>query len=207
MIKSFFPDRDFKAFLFDFDGTVADTMPVHLAAWNAALQVYDLTLTLEQHRGWAGRPTREIVRLLSEANGVVLGEDEILKAKEVFFRDAGSDVKAIVPVMEIITASHGKVPMAIVTGSRRKPVETLLEQLGIAHYFDLLVCAEDYVNGKPAPDCFLQAAAALGTSPADCLVFEDGLLGIQAAHAAGMECLRVSDDHDQPHRLSIARKT
>ncbi|RYZ65786.1 MAG: HAD family phosphatase [Proteobacteria bacterium] len=202
MPKKFFPDRDFKAFLFDFDGTVADTMPVHFAAWNHALSFYKLNLTLEQHRGWAGRPTREIVDLLSDVHKVALPAEEILKNKEIYYLKSGADVKAIVPVMEIIKAAHGKIPMAIVSGSRRKPVQSTLDQLGISHFFKLLVCAEDYVNGKPAPDCFLQAAAALGADPKDCLVFEDGVLGIQAAHAAGMECLRVGET--DPHELSIS---
>jgi HAD superfamily hydrolase (TIGR01509 family) len=198
-MKRFFPDREFKAFLFDFDGTVADTMPVHFAAWNHALSFYGLTLSRDQHLGWAGRPTREIVRLLSEFHGKDLPEDEIMKNKEIYYFKSGGDVKGIIPVVEIIQASHGKIPMAIVSGSRRKPVQSTLEVLGMAHYFDLLVCAEDYVNGKPAPDCFLQAAAHFKVDPKDCLVFEDGLLGIQAAKAAGMECIRVSENHELSH--------
>lgn len=204
MINTFYPDREFKAFLFDFDGTVADTMPVHRAAWNHALGLYGLELTLEQHLGWAGRPTREIVRLLSEHHKRELPTDEIMKNKEVFYSSAGQNVKAIVPVLEIIQASHGKIPMAIVSGSRRKPVESTLGQLQLSHFFELLVCAEDYINGKPAPDCFLKAARDLGVAPADCLVFEDGVLGIQAAHAAGMDCLRIDthDDAEIGHRIS-----
>lgn len=205
MLKSFYPEREFKAFLFDFDGTVADTMPAHFEAWVHALGVYNLKFTVEQHRGWAGRPTAEIVRLLSEMHGVQLPTEDILKAKEVHYLNSGATVKAIVPVLEIIKASHGKVPMAIVSGSRRKAVSSTLDQLGLSHFFELLVCAEDYQNGKPAPDCFLQAAKALNVDPADCLVFEDGLLGIQAAHAAGMECLRVSED-GEPHSLSITNR-
>lgn len=204
MVKTIFPDREFKAFLFDFDGTVADTMPVHFAAWNHALGFFELTLTFEQHHGWAGRPTREIVRLLSELHGVDLPVDEIMKHKENYYLKSGEAVKGIVPVVEIIRASHGKIPMAIVSGSRRKPVESTLKQLGMSHYFDLLVCAEDYVHGKPEPDCFLHAAAALQVEPKDCLVFEDGMLGIQAAHAAGMECIRVGIHDELGHELSIA---
>jgi HAD superfamily hydrolase (TIGR01509 family) len=202
VIKSFFPDRDFKAFLFDFDGTVADTMPVHLAAWNHALSFYGLTLTLDQHHGWAGRPTREIVRLLSEAHKRELPVDEILKNKETHYMKALPGVKAIIPVLDIIEASYGKIPMAIVSGSRRKPVESTLKQIGLTKYFDHLVCAEDYVNGKPAPDCFLKAAAFFKVDPKDCLVFEDGILGIKAAQAAGMEVLRVDVSPASGHTIS-----
>lgn len=202
MIKSFFPDLAFKAFLFDFDGTVAHTMPIHRAAWNEALGIYGLELTLEQHHGWAGRPTREIVRLLSEVHGRELPLEEILKNKETHYYSAIKDVTGIVPVVDIIKASHGKIPMAIVSGSRRKPVQTTLARLGMSHYFDLLVCAEDYINGKPAPDCFLKAAALLKVAAEDCLVFEDGILGLQSAEAAGMSCLRVSEHAELGHEIT-----
>lgn len=205
MIKTFFPDRDFKAFLFDFDGTVAHTMPIHRAAWNHALAVYGLELTLEQHLGWAGRPTREIVRLLGELHGKDLPYDEISKNKESHYMPALKDVTGVVPVVEIIKASYKKIPMAIVSGSRRKPVEATLAQLGMSHYFDLLVCAEDYVNGKPAPDCFLKAASLLKVDPKDCLVFEDGELGLQSAEAAGMPCLRVSEHPELGHEITHYR--
>lgn len=202
MLKPFFPDRDFAAFLFDFDGTVADTMPAHLDAWNHALGFYDLTLTKEQHLGWAGRPTREIVRLLSELHGVDLSLDDIMKNKEVHYSKALPQVKVIVPVFDIIKAAHNKIPMAVVSGSRHKPVETTLDLLNMRHYFDLLICAEDYVHGKPAPDCFLKAAEILKVKPEDCLVFEDGLLGIQAARSAGMECLRIEPHPEDGHRIT-----
>lgn len=203
MIKNFFPDRDFKAFLFDFDGTVADSMGIHRKAWNAALAVYGLELTLEQHLGWAGRPTREIVRLLSEFHGKDLPLDEILKNKETHYNKELPNVKAIIPIFEIIKASYQKIPMAIVSGSRRKPVETTLELMNMNKYFDLLVCAEDYVHGKPAPDCFLKAAKILNVEPNDCLVFEDGILGMQAAESAGMPCLKVTEHSERGHELSI----
>ncbi|MES3037260.1 MAG: HAD family phosphatase [Bdellovibrionota bacterium] len=204
MIKTYFPNREFKAYLFDFDGTVADTMPVHHVAWNEALSLYNLTLTLEQHHGWAGRPTREIIELLNQTHNITLPVDDILKFKEQHYLNSIPSVKAIVPVVEIIKAAHGKVPMAIVSGSRRKPVETTLKQIGMSHFFDLLVCAEDYTHGKPAPDCFLKAAKLLGVPPDDCLVFEDAVLGIEAAHAAGMMCLRVDTHPEDGHRLSIS---
>lgn len=204
MLKKFFPERDFAAFLFDFDGTIADTMSVHRDAWNKALGVYGLSLTLEQHLGWAGTPTRGIVKLLNELHGVELPVDEILKNKEVHYYGSLSGVKEIIPVVDIIRASHGKIPMAVVSGSRRKPVETTLAHLQLTKYFDVLVCAEDYANGKPAPDCFLRAASLLKTKAEDCLVFEDAILGIKAAHAAGMQCLRVEEHHELGHDLSLS---
>lgn len=192
MVEKFFPSRQFKAYLFDFDGTVADTMPIHFTAWNNALKLYDLSLTLEQHHGWAGRPTREIVKLLSELHKKELPIEEILLHKHGHYVKSLPQVKGIVPVIEIVAAVHGKIPMAVVSGSRRGAIEAALDHLKMAHYFQHIVGAEDYVNGKPAPDCFLIAAKLLNVEPKDCLVFEDAELGIQSAKAAGMEYLRIS---------------
>ena len=111
-------------------------------------------------------------------------------------------MKEIIPVVEIIRHYYGKIPMAIVSGSRHKPVETTLQHLGLAKYFDITVCAEDYIHGKPAPDCFLKAAALLHVKPEDCLVFEDATLGIQAAQNAGMACLCVTEKAKSDHTLS-----
>jgi HAD superfamily hydrolase (TIGR01509 family) len=196
MLKRFFPKREFKALLFDFDGTVADTMPAHLDAWNRALKIYDLSLSQEQHLEWAGRPTRQIVELLNIKHGAAIVPDDFLKAKERDYFASIKTVREIKSVVEIIKHYKGKIPMAIVSGSRRKPVETTLAHLKLGPYFDTLVCAEDYANGKPAPDCFLIAAKRLNVAPEECLVFEDGQLGIEAAHAAGMACMKVTDKFD-----------
>ncbi|QDK38052.1 HAD family phosphatase [Bdellovibrio sp. NC01] len=194
MLKRFYPSRDYEALLFDFDGTVADTMGTHLEAWNLGLAAYDLSLSKEQHQTWAGIPTVKIVELLNQKHGTQISAENFLKEKEVHYLASLGTVKSIVPVMEIIQHYHGKLPMAIVTGSRRKIVELTMDHLGIGKYFDLLVCAEDYVNGKPAPDCFLKAAASFNIKPQHCLAFEDADLGIQSAHSAGMDCLKVTAD-------------
>ena len=90
-------------------------------------------------------------------------------------------------MLEIAREMHGMVPMAIASGGHRELVEATLNALGILHLFDAVVCAEDYVNGKPAPDPFLEAARQIGVAPEDCIVFEDSPTGIQAADAAGMK--------------------
>ena len=196
MLKRFFNDRTFAALLFDFDGTIADTMPSHFEAWAQVLTPHNVTFTREQHIAWAGRPTREIVRMLNELHLIDMSYEEISQTKEIYYLQALSSIKEIVSVVEIIRHFHGKIPMAVVSGSRHKPVESTMHHLGLTKYFDAIVCAEDYVRGKPAPDCFLKAAEILKVNPKDCLVFEDAELGIQAGHAAGMTCLRVNADQE-----------
>ena len=199
MLHHFFPEHTFKALLFDFDGTVADTMPAHLAAWNKALDKYDLTLSREQHLSWAGRPTARIVEMMNELHKTDINPEQFVKEKEAHYLASLNDVTTIASVMEIIEHYHGKIPMAIVTGSRRKIVELTMNQLGIQKYFDTWVCAEDYTQGKPAPDCFLLAAAKVNIAPTDCLAFEDAVLGIEAAHSAGMNCQKVTEDYSLIH--------
>lgn len=195
MLNKYFSDREFKALLFDFDGTVADTMPAHLNAWNKALAVYNLSLSREQHNAMAGRPTQMIVEILNEMHGTHIDAEDFVKAKEIDYFASLATVRSIPSVVEIINFYKGKIPLAIVSGSRRSPVTRTLEALNMQNDFDLLVCAGDYKDGKPAPDCFLLAAEKLGVHPRDCLVFEDGVLGIESAKAAGMACLKIDDSH------------
>lgn len=196
MLKQYFPEHDFKALLFDFDGTVADTMSAHLKAWNLGLATYGLNLSREQHMAWAGRPTRMIVQLLNEMHNTKISIEEFLKEKEAHFFTSLHEVKEVKSVMKIVKHYHGSLPMAVVTGSRRAAVEKILVHLGLSGYFDQLVCAEDYIQGKPAPDCFLLGASLLKVDPKDCLAFEDAPLGIEAATTAGMCCLHVGENHE-----------
>lgn len=202
MLDRYFSNKTFAALLFDFDGTIADTMGAHFESWNHALSLHNLKLTQEQHLAWAGRPTREIVRLLNELHLTNMTYEEISKAKEAHYMLSLDNVKEIVPVVDIIRHYRGRLPMAVVSGSRHKAVDISIQQLGLTGYFDAVVCAEDYVHGKPNPDCFLKAASLLNVAPENCLVFEDGELGIQAARAAGMLCLRVSENGETGHALS-----
>ncbi len=199
MLTTFFPQYSFKGLLFDFDGTVADTMPAHLAAWNLALAKYNLSLSREQHMSWAGRPTARIVEMMNELNKTNINPEQFVKEKETHYLASLPDVTTVKPVMDIIEHYHGKIPMAIVTGSRRKIVELTMQQLKIEKYFNTLVCAEDYTQGKPAPDCFLLGAERISIAPADCLAFEDAVLGVQSAHTAGMNCLKVTEEYRLIH--------
>lgn len=94
-------------------------------------------------------------------------------------------------MVEHIEAAYGTVPFAVVSGSSRESVTASLTTLGLLDRFDVMVCAGEYLNGKPDPECFLTAATLLGVAPERCVVFEDAELGLQAAAAAGMAAVRV----------------
>ena len=185
------PEKDFRAYLFDCDGTIVDSMPLHYIAWKKALAEWNCPFEEELFYSWGGRPVREIITALNEMHGLAMPVDSVAKRKESLYFELEDQLKAIPDVIEHIEAKHGHIPLAVVSGSRRTSVLHSLSALGLVEKFDVLVCAEDYARGKPAPDCFLKAAEQLGVAPEDCLVFEDTDMGIEAAKAAGMSWVRV----------------
>jgi HAD superfamily hydrolase (TIGR01509 family) len=185
------PAGTFRAYLFDCDGTIVDSMPLHYIAWKNSLAEYNCVYPEKLFYEWGGRPIREIITLLNEMQGLNLPVEEVAERKEAIYLQLLPQLKAIPEVIEHIDAQYGRIPFAVVSGSRRDSVVGSLSTLNLLDKFDTLVCAEDYKRGKPAPDCFLMAAERLGVAPADCLVFEDTDLGIQAATAAGMVSVKV----------------
>lgn len=190
-MKLTLPPGEFRAYLFDCDGTIADSMPLHYHAWRTALSQYNCEFDEELFYSWGGKPVRNIIADLNEMNGLNMPIDTVATVKEGLYHAQLPQLKPIPEVLEHIEASHGRVPFAVVSGSRRSSVVGSLTALGLLDKFDTIVAAEDYKNGKPAPDGFLLAAERLGVSPKDCLVFEDTALGIQAATAAGMASVMV----------------
>jgi beta-phosphoglucomutase family hydrolase len=185
------PAGEFRAYLFDCDGTIVDSMPLHYIAWKKALGEWKCPFDEELFYSWGGRPVKEIIAALNDMHDLQMPVDSLAKRKESLYFELEDQLTAIPEVIEHIEAKHGHIPLAVVSGSRRKSVLHSLSALGLVDKFDVLVCAEDYARGKPAPDCFLAAAEQLGVEPKDCLVFEDTDMGIEAAKAAGMSWVRV----------------
>lgn len=192
------PAGSFRAYLFDCDGTIVDSMPLHYMAWKKSLSEWNCVYEEKLFYAWGGRPIREIIALLNEMYGLDMPVEEVAARKETFYLELLPELKAIPEVIEHIDAQHGRIPMAVVSGSRRDSVVGSLTATNLLHKFDTLVCAEDYQRGKPAPDAFLLAAERLGIPPAECLVFEDTDLGIQAASAAGMASVKVPLPFERP---------
>jgi HAD superfamily hydrolase (TIGR01509 family) len=185
------PDGPFKAYLFDCDGTIADSMPLHYVAWKKALSEWKCEFAEDVFYAWGGMPVAEIISTLNAMQGLSMPVEEVARRKEALYFKMISELKAVPEVLEHIVASHGRIPFAVVSGSTRDSVVASLEALGILDKFDTLVCAGDYGRSKPDPEPFLIAAKRLGVSPGDCLVFEDTEMGIQAATAAGMASVKI----------------
>ena len=185
------PAGDFKAYLFDLDGTLSDSMPLHLRSWQQATREAGGDFPVELFWAWGGIPLTRTVEMLNERFGWRLDPVAVVHRKEQLFLGMIDGLKPIASVLAHVRAQQGKLPMAIVSGSPRLTIARSLEVLGLAHTFDTVVGMEDYTHGKPAPEPFLVGAARLGVAPADCLVFEDAEAGFAAALAAGMGLVRV----------------
>ena len=181
----------FKAYLFDCDGTIADSMPLHYVAWSKALAQWNCEFSEDLFYAWGGMPVAKIIATLNEKRGLNMPVEDVARRKEGFYLEILPQLTAVPEVLEHIKASHGLIPLAVVSGSTRESVTASLEALEILDKFDTLVCAGDYQRGKPDPEAFLIAAGRLGIAPASCLVFEDTDMGIQAAAAAGMASVKV----------------
>ena len=185
------PAGEFRAYLFDCDGTIADSMPLHLIAWQKSLAEWNCPFDERLLYTWGGRPTDEIVAALNDMHGLQMPVDAVVERKEQLYYELLPQLEPVVEVLEHINAMHSRIPFAVVSGSTRESVTKSLETLHLLDKFDLIVAAEDYARSKPAPDPFLTAAERLGVAPQHCLVFEDTELGIQSAKSAGMAWVRV----------------
>jgi len=192
------PPGPFRAYLFDCDGTIADSMPLHYVAWSKALAQWSCEFAEAEFYAWGGMPVAEIVTALNQRHGLVMPVEEVTRRKEACYFESLSRLQPVPEVLEHIELSHGQIPFAVVSGSTRESVTASLRTLHILDRFDTLVCAGDYRRAKPDPEPFLVAAARLGVVPADCLVFEDTEMGIQAATAAGMASVKVLQPWERP---------
>jgi beta-phosphoglucomutase-like phosphatase (HAD superfamily) len=177
--------------IFDCDGTLADTMPLHWRAWQVIAARHRLHLPEDRFYALGGVPSREIVKLLSAEQGLGLDHLAVAREKEAEYLPLIAQVEPINAVVGVARASFGKLPMAVASGSTRRVIEQVLERLDIRHLFQVLVTSEDVARQKPAPDIFLEAARRIGVPPQSCRAYEDSDLGMQAIRAAGMEAVDV----------------
>jgi beta-phosphoglucomutase family hydrolase len=180
-----------RGLVFDCDGTIADTMPAHYRAWVEALGEHGVEFPEAMFYEMGGIPTGRIVEILNERHGHAMPVHETAMYKEELFEKLIPEVMPIEPVVNVIRAYDGKLPMAVATGGMRRICHQTLAVLGLLDKFAAIVTAEDVTQGKPAPDIFLEAARRLDVDPKLCLAFEDANLGIQAAEAAGMQVIDV----------------
>lgn len=185
------PPGSFSAYLFDCDGTITDSMPLHYIAWQKALGQWNCTFDEDLFYALGGMPTDQIVRLLNERQGLRMPVETVTQQKEERFFELLPQLKVVPEVLEHIEAQRGRIPFGVVSGGSREAVTASLSLVNLLDRFNTLVCSEDYAKPKPDPEAYLVAAARLEVPPEACLVFEDTDMGIRAATAAGMSSVKV----------------
>src|SRR5712672_3605191 len=182
-----------KGIIFDCDGTLADTMPLHWRAWQAITQRHNLHFPVDRFYALGGVPTRDILKMLSREQGVPIDHVAVALEKENEYVPLIAQVEPVNVVVGIARNHHGTIPLAVASGGTRKVITQVLEHLGIVELFDAIVTSEDVKRQKPAPDIFLEAARRIVVPPENCRAYEDTDLGLQAIRAAGMEAVDVRD--------------
>ncbi len=182
----------FQALLFDVDGTLADNMHAHKAAYIATANEYGIQLDpalIDETAGW---PTVAVAEEISKRYGVALDYPVFSKRKSaIFIQDYIQHTQPIDFVRQTLYDFHGIKSIGIVSGGSRSTLNITLDVIQVKGYYETLVCAGDTELGKPSPQPFLLAAEHLNVAPEHCLVFEDGDPGVQGAVAAGMSWVRI----------------
>jgi beta-phosphoglucomutase family hydrolase len=186
------PPAGTQGLIFDCDGTLADTMPVHFLAWTAMLQQHGIAFPESTFYAMGGMPSERIIRQLAHEQQVVVHDViAMVDDKESRFLEMIERVQPIAPVVGVAATHRGVLPMAVASGGERRIVRRTLGIIGVIDWFDAVVGAEDTERHKPEPDVFLEAARRIGAEPAACVVFEDTEMGLEAGRRAGMHTVDV----------------
>ncbi len=184
--SSFCLDEPFSALIFDCDGTLVNTAPIHFAAVNGAMKPLGLEMSADWYYERIGLTPAALFTEFEKANGVPVDVAAVSRGYGPLFLANLDKAEEISVVAEVARRYRGKVPMAVASNGHLRNVEATLTATGLLPLFDHIVSAEQVANGKPAPDVFLEAARRMGVEPEDCIVFEDTNEGLAASSAAGM---------------------
>lgn len=185
-MKKIFIAPQTKGLIFDCDGTLVDSMPLHMKSWEYAIHKFNAHYDYHFFFSKRGMKETDIIKIYNSQFNVCLNEEELLKSKHEYFMNNIHEIKPIKNVVDIVENYKNIFPMAVVSGGTKKIVYEELRIIGILPYFEAILTADDLIKPKPAPDMFLEASRMINVPTMYCQVFEDGDLGIEAANKAGM---------------------
>ncbi len=175
-----------QALIFDCDGTLADSMPLHYEAWQETMAALGGHFPEQLFYDTAGMHSEAIARVLNQQYGYNFDPQTTAADKEARFAQKIAHIQPVEPVIAIAKEYRDRMPMAVGSGGELPMVRKILAAIDMTDFFDTIVTSEQVPNGKPAPDIFLEAARRMNIDPQYCHVFEDGDSGIEAAQNAGM---------------------
>ncbi len=183
--------ENIQGLIFDCDGTLANSMPLHWRAWQSVTSKHNLHFPEERFYALGGVPSRDIFKMLAQEQGREIDHLALSKEKEEAYLPFLEELQPIREVVEIAHSHYRKLPMAVASGGTKVIIEQVLVKLNLRHLFEAVVTSEDVTRQKPAPDIFLEAARRIGVAPQFCRAYEDTDLGLQAIREAGMQAVDV----------------
>ena len=195
-----------QAVIFDMDGLMIDSEPLHKEAWQVTLRHLGYELDEALFAQLVGLRTREDAVLLREHFRLPVKAEVLARQRnDLFLASLPGRVKPMPGLRELIAQVRGcGLFSAVATSGERRYVDAVVRELNLDGLFDAIAVAEDVERGKPAPDVYLLAARRLGLPPAQCLALEDAPNGVLAAKAAGMRCVAVPNEMTRSLDLSAA---
>jgi HAD superfamily hydrolase (TIGR01509 family) len=187
------PTQSYEGYIFDCDGTLVESMQLHFRAWREAFRTHGAPFDFdwELFISRAGMPLEETVTALNQQFSVSLDPYHVVAVQRATYRTLLSEVTPIQVVVDFAREVARRAPVSVASGGHREEVETSLRNIGLLSIFRCIVTASEVARGKPDPEILLRCAEGMGVAPRDCLVIEDGALGIEAARRAGMDWVRV----------------
>ena len=198
-----------KAIIFDFDGVIADAEPFHLKAFKMVLSEEGVNLSdKDYYDKYLALDDKTCLAMVLKDNSINFNRaliDDLILRKSRYYNKLIRDALVIFPgVVDFIKNAYGKYTLAIASGALKNEIEFILEYAGIRRHFEIIVSADEVENCKPNPEVFMKALERVNKHdstksriiyPYECLVIEDSIAGIKAAHGAGMKCLAVTNSY------------
>lgn len=181
----------YKALIFDCDGTLANTLPVHFQTWVVSLRAVGADISKQWYYKYCGTSGEEMLQILKDEFGYQFDSQSIIIEKQKHYKSLINTVKEVQALAEVARSHYKKVPMAVASGGERVVLEATLNNIKLRDLFDVVVSVNDVEKGKPEPDIFLLTSQRLGIAPEDCIVYEDSDGGLEAARRARMRSIDV----------------